>query len=467
MATPLQQELFDKAISNYDAIVDFFEEVQRDILPEPVAEALPPWARAIVRTQQRLLNHGLASIGVIPIILGASLWAIFSFIIREVIGPTGIAILQLVDETRKEHTDSINKLMLSSMGELFGVDFSDVGLPEGASHEAAVLRAQIIGDRIYALLEKEFTDGGGLGPEQGERAAKRFTGFAANFAVSSAFISILGEAISAGQFEAFRELGVELADNLGLGRMTRRGLSELVSTTVSTPYEWHLNKKYRPAVLTPSQAIRAWFRQQLTDEELHEKLARDGYTERKMNALIDLERPSLSRGDVWDLLKWGALSRTQAVEEMKLRGWSGLEAELALTVEELREAEARVREHMNNLERMALDGIISKADFNELVDRLPLGEEEKRWERLLTGNLLELDRRRVSETDMESAFLNGLVTLSEYEQYLDRVRGYPTQDRQLLMFLLLVRAAEKSERDRRKRELEEKRKREQEQQQQP
>jgi len=442
------------ASSAADAYVFWVRSWSTDKLSPATREILGPVIEVVTWAQAGVI--GLVAF--VAMVLGPILLAVLIWSLRQLAAPAAEAVLQLIDTLREELRPSLGRILGSATSELLGLNMSQDDIGRLGEAKSSIELAGMVGGRIFDVLEGEFAPDGVINPVQGEKAAQTFTGFAANFAVSSAFLSTLGELVSYGAIEEFRELGTTMANTLGLGRMQRRGLTEMVGITIGIPYEWHLNKKYRPQQLSPSQAIRAWFRQQLTDEQLHEAFARAGYSTEKMNALIDLERPALGRGDIWRLLKWGVLTRDQAIEEMKLRGWSNLEAELALKEEELAEAESQVRTHAGDLHQAALQGIISKADFNELVGELPLGTAEIQWRRTVLGQLLELPRRRVSEADMENSFLQGLITLSEYNEFLRRVRGYPAEDRNLLMFLLLIRAADKATRDARRREAEEKRK---------
>ncbi|MGH9493059.1 MAG: hypothetical protein ACRD2K_06130, partial [Terriglobales bacterium] len=298
-------------------VFNFFVRLVKEFVPAAPLEVINLTAGILALIPTLLIGMFVYLAFIIPpVLLGA-----VAFGVENLVGPTGLALMNVVLEQRKMATPTLNKITVATMADLFGVDFEGIGLPEEASPEASLQRARIIGDAIFDLLEKEFVPDGALSPEQGELAAKAFTGFSANFAVSSAFITLLGEVISLGAFEAFRELGVELADNLGLGRMSRRGLSELVSKTVSDPYEWFLNKKYRPTGLSRGEALEAQRRGIMESDELAEKLKRDGYSDDKIAVLLNLQRTELTASQLINSFERGDLDDGELLDRMRKLGY--------------------------------------------------------------------------------------------------------------------------------------------------
>ncbi len=358
----------------------------------------------------------------------------------------GVSILELLGAARKDAAPSLNDLTVASLNEMFGAEFTAADLPTSGDPKAALARARVIGDKVLGLLEKEFAPAGELNPEQGQLAAKAFTGFSVNFAVVSSFIAVLGEMVSLGQLESFRELGTELAEALGLGRMARRGLSELVSSTVADPYEWFLNKKYHPKLLSQGQVINAFFARLVSAEDMFEELERQGFAPAKIRALVELNKETVGLDDLELLVRYKAMTRGDAVDRLSRKGFTPDEAELALSVVDLRRKDALVRSQAAVYQQQVLDGVLDFDQLGLLLEPLPLTEDEKLVLRRTTAARMELPRRFLTLAQMRDALRDGIVDITEFDEFLVR-EGYSSDDSTILRIDALLRLARAKEAD--------------------
>ncbi len=367
-------------------------------------------------------------------------------ILIPVLAPLAGDVLSSLSAARNEHADQLNEVMAQTMSEMFGVEVTSDDLPSGAGPEVALVRARVIGAKIMDLLEGEFTAGGELSPEQGKRAANIFTGFTANFAVASAFMGIIGELVSLGQIENIRELGVELAETLGLGRLSRRGTSELVGTTVADPFEWYLNKKYRPKRFGATEVVRAWLSRHLTAEEMREELAQAGYSNQRIAALIESHSKDLSVQQLKILFTAGRLTKDDFELLMGRQGWTPELTQRWTEAELLFEA----RSNAITIARRVLDdvvnGIVSPDEYETMMGRLNLAKVEIEGFRAQAGELSRLPRRTLTLGQMRQAFIDGIVDVSEWQDYLIR-QGYGRDDRQILTLQVLLDAKQQAEAD--------------------
>ncbi len=387
----------------------------------------------------------------------AVLGGLLTVVLTPALASLGTAMLELLGRTRQQAAPGLNQLLIATLNEMFGVEFTADDLPQGEGVAAARERARVIGGKVIGLLEEQFVPEGTLSPEQGKNAAEMFTGFTANFTIVSALIAVLGEMVSMGQIEAFRELGVELAQNLGLGRMSRRGMTELVSTVVADPYEGFLNRKYRPKMLGPSQAIKAFFDARMSEEALYEELARAGYSTERINQLVEQARPDLDLGEIDILLRYKAWDEDQAVQYLMRKGADEDTARVMLRVHDLKRVDSLMRAHVDMLRKQVEDGVLDTEQFASALETLPLTDEERKAMRVTLGQRLELPRRFLSFAQVQSAFEQGVIDVSEVEDFLAR-EGYSADDRKILVILTLLRAAreaaaeEEAERRRRARQ---------------
>jgi len=372
------------------------------------------------------------------------------FILRKLATPIILRTIDGLDQVRHELTPSTNKLTTASLGEMFGTKFDDADLPTEGDEQAHQERAARIGDKVFKLLEKEFTRKGPLSGAQGEDAAKMFAGFNVNFATANATLAMLTEAVSFGQFENARELGSEIARGLGLGRMSRTGISELVSILVSTPYEWHLNQKYRPARMGANQTIAAFFKGQITETELHAALAQIGYRDSDHDALIAQQRRGVSDNDLSRLVRFGHLTKSEALIKLQEGGFSAENAERLLINDELVRADKRQEEAINILQAQVRDGTLTRPEFYSILDGLSLDERERQDLKNMTELLFLRARKRNSIGQMRQAYIDNIIKLPEWTDFLDE-EGYSNDHADILTQQLLKDAQD--ERDRRARTL--------------
>jgi len=146
-------------------------------------------------------------------------------------------------------------------------------------------------------------------------------------------------ALSAGYLEKFGELDDILAKVLGIERMSRAAIRPLFDARVVTPFEWHVNKTYRPTRLSPSTVARQWARQRWDWDDVVEELARQGYDDVRIDALINEQRKFLSVADVRQMVTRGEWTGDQARKHLQDQGYDEDAAERALRVEGLNRIE--------------------------------------------------------------------------------------------------------------------------------
>jgi len=78
----------------------------------------------------------------------------------------------------------------------------------------------------------------------GAKAAQTFAGYGVNFGVQNGILALIGSLVPETRLDEVREMGVEVAQNLGLGRLMRVALRPLVQTLIATPYTHELNTRY-------------------------------------------------------------------------------------------------------------------------------------------------------------------------------------------------------------------------------
>ncbi len=398
------------------------------------------------KTGHSLLSFLGAAIGFVLFSAAGLLTGLIVSTLAKISATVAASMLEMLGEVRQEAAPDLNEVIIATLNEMFGTQFTTEDLPTKGDFNAAKDRANRIGQKVISVLEGEFSPTGEISPTQGRDAAQTFTGFTVNFSVVSAFIAILGEMVSGGQMESFRELGVEMAQNLGLGRMSRRGLSELVSTTVATPYEWYLNKKYRPTRFGPTEAVRAMLARHFTPDQAREEMEMAGWSGDRISALIESHSKDLSVQQLKILFTAGRLNQDDFELLMGRQGWTPELTQRWTEAELLFEA----RSNAITIARRVLDdvvnGIVSPDEYETMMSRLNLAKVEIEGFRAQAGELSRLPRRTLTLGQMRQAFIDGIVDVSEWQDYLIR-QGYGRDDRQILTLQVLLDAKQQAEAD--------------------
>ncbi len=284
-----------------------------------------------------------------------------------------------------------------------------------------------------------------ISPEQGVEAARRFLGFAMSWAIREANVAVLGEMIGFGQIENFREYGAGMSRNMGLGRLMRLALRPLIDITVSQPLEWALNMQYRPKLLGPGDLRRMLALELLSEEAARDELRKQGYSEPRITALLQTAIKTVGDTDLERLVRYGHLDLNDELAELRLTGYDVRRAGFIQIGNELARADSRVNSFLGLLRSRLADGVIDFATFSEALDSLPMGQQEKKWERVTAEIEVGLPRRQLTLSQMREAFLHGTIDVTEWRAYLRRV-GYSADDEKILTIELLLDAKAEAER---------------------
>jgi hypothetical protein len=276
--------------------------------------------------------------------LWAGLWASIvdgvSLIVTDFAGTldtilAGVGKLFLLGQGEK--TPAFYDLAGTILEDLTGVKVDTAALKQSAFGSGRLAGMQTFGADLYKLLEAEFKPASGQIEEGDAAPAEKLLGFLMNFAIRQGNIelltSMLPESWRVG--DGFRAYGENMAHNLGLSRMARRGLQPLIQTTVADPLQYLLNEQYRPKRLAKEQAIKKFFRDPSVETQMRKEMAQEGFSDTRMQDLIDDARPLLAEREIVNLaFRFGATTSTVAGQpvgdvktEIMQRGYSDADAQ--------------------------------------------------------------------------------------------------------------------------------------------
>lgn len=270
--------------------------------------------------------------------------------------------------------------------------------------------------------------GGTTALEPGDEAARRMMGVSAELIVDSwgegiIFDELLDALPFVNGVNAMAELGHQIVDALGFGRLMRVGLSPLIRTIVATPLQWQTDKTFRPTLLTASTVARQVARGRWTAAQAKEELARAGYSDDRIDALLNEQTRFLGETDVQLLALRGVWTQDEAKQYLQAAGYDQATAEAMLRVSGLREWISIETTTADNIISAYAAGRIDQATRDQLLTTI-VDETARR-------NFYEsaADARRVAAqkplTPAEARRLAkaGILAVPDYRDALER-EGY-------------------------------------------
>ena len=204
-------------------------------------------------------------------------------------------ILALLDGFRKGVDPEVGQLSVMILNEFLGTDFTDTNLPMGLGTGDHLARARAIGGLLMTQLETEFAPAGGGPVVPTSAPAQTFSGLAVNFGLASGIMGLIGGMVPSGTVDELRELGEEVARNVGLGRLVRRALMPLVQILVAQPPTWYYQHEVPAHAVQRGHVGESVPRQRAASAtQLYNAMHLLGYSDDKIQAFIQLHQKRLN-----------------------------------------------------------------------------------------------------------------------------------------------------------------------------
>lgn len=346
------------------------------------------------------------------------------------------AFMEMLTTAKEENKEDLNNLLADTVNEMLGTNISGQQLNSGTGGAASMDENQQIGDSILGLFEGAFGGGGPVTPDQGKDNARKFAGFAVNFATSQGFLSILAEAASLGFLKEFHELPDGLLRSLGLGRLQRLALQPLIQNAIQLPYQKYCKEQYRPTQLSEGQLVKALHSSQMQEDDVRQQLAQLGYSDDLIDFVLTDFESKLGLSDLVLLLNNGDLQESDVINNLTLQGMPEAEAQLQLKAADLARARTQQDALLSELETAYVAGHVDQATYDAIVGSLSLGDLEEQAFRAKVGFKQEVPRKSLSFAEVEGAVVENIVDFSYLDQWFTDA-GYDQQAQLILTFSVL------------------------------
>jgi hypothetical protein len=330
-------------------------------------------------------------------------------------------------------------LMTAVVGDLLGIEYDETELIATMQKGGRVKTMAKAGGWLFDTLRNEFDPSAGTMQQVAtDVPARSFLGFLIEFAIRQGNVATFAEFLPE-EFNfvgGLREYGELLARNLGLGRLARQALRPLMQTMVADPLGWKLNQMYRPKLLSEGQAVKAFHAGYIDRPELNRILSYQGYSDTGIDVLIaDYSKP-WHPSQLYALLRSGTIDDTEAVGRLVDQGipevtagelWQAYKSEQKQTL-----VDAELQQYLH----LARQGWLSVAALRDIIANTQLTPDEYEHYNHMAGIIAEYPRRHVTESEIERAFLGGIVDMSAVQSYWKDL-GYSDTGIQTLSLLLL------------------------------
>jgi len=359
------------------------------------------------------------------------------------INPILTAFFATLGQVRKGVTTSMGDTTAEVLNEFLGTDLDGSVLETGQTSDELLAKCERIGTAILDRLEFEFTRNETVSPDSGAKAARTFAGYAANFGIQNAIVSLIAGCIPEVHIDDIRELGEDVASNLGLGALVSSALNPLVNNTIVKPYNRQLNAKYQQDILGIAELGRWFLRGTGTAESVKQLMREWGYSDEQLTELISQLQPRLGSAE-WNVLTALGIAPTDQMQLQDVgRGMPDQLVKLKQVYETFHRLQRPRQRALQAVISQISAGFLQPSDLDKLLSELNVPEDEQAIWRITTGYVYERVRKRLSQADMLFLYEAAQITDSDVSAWA-AAEGYSFNDQQQLLTLFQLKAAEAS-----------------------
>lgn len=432
---------------------DSAEATYSNLYAQMVANGVPAWVA--------YLWAGLwaSVIGILGVLVG---WIVR--MLALLLTPAAIAVLGGLDELRKGIDPAVGILAQSVLAEFLGTDLTAAQLPLGFGTGDHITRAKVIGGVLTAQLETEFAQPTGGAMVADFKPAQIFAGLAINFGLANGIMGLIGGMVPYGHWEELRELGEEVAKNVGLGRLVRRAIQPYIQILVQQPLTWYLNQKYLPTQFPEAMLVNPYTAASLPHDQLYRAMNLLGYSNDKIDAFVKMHQKRLSVAQVKLLLDAKIWDDQTALTYVTSLGYPADLAGTVLLCEDLHEQRAWIDKLVSELENDVKAGRVTIEELEQVLNSggsvqitvpgpgggsvkqqlngLPLSDTVKQIILVTVGYKVKSAHLKpphhLGEGELTAAFEAGLLTVSDLQARWT-LQGLSDADQQVRFALLLLR----------------------------
>jgi len=331
-------------------------------------------------------------------------------------------------------------LLGATISDLLGVEVDPGTIQTSMTGGARAANVARFGQLFLSQLQSEVSAGATGELPATAAGAYAWLGYCMEFAIREGNIEFMTSLIpEEWRFaDGLRGYGVNLANVLGLGRLTRQALTSFMKIMVSDPMQNYLNSQYTPTILPVNSLLRAWMRGGMDQSTRDKYLSWLGYKVEDIPQLVLDASTVMSEAAAIAMYRTGFWTYELLTEVLVSHGIPGN------TITDFYNATIaqRCETHLNSTVAAYLqlykNRWIEHDDLVTQLQTLGLTSNEINFALGEIAPYLEYRTRELSWSDLESAYLSGLIDLSYISDWQQRM-GYLQNDAQVLQYLMLLK----------------------------
>jgi hypothetical protein len=240
-----------------------------------------------------------------------------------------------------------------------------------------------------------------------------------------------------------RELGVEVAGNLGLGALISMALSPLIENTISKPYRRQLNAKYQQDLLGIAELGRAHLRGTMDGDTVKQLMREWGVSDVQIDELISQLQPRLGSAE-WNVLTALGLAPEDQTQLQDVgRGMPAELVKLKQTYESFHRMQRPRQRALQAVLSEIAKGFLIPGDLYKVMDDMGVPADEQKVWAVAAGYVGESNRKRLSQADLLFLYEAAQVTDQDVMDWA-KSEGYSLDDQFKIVTLFQLKLVEAS-----------------------
>lgn len=345
-----------------------------------------------------------------------------------------------LSDFRKQTTHNFDDTAAEVVNEFLGTELDASIMKTGQGPDERIQKANAIGKAVLDRLETEFAGAATEQRGKGGQAAQTFAGYGVNFGIQNAIISLLGACVPETRLDDLRELGVEVAGNLGLGALISSALAPLVNQTIVKPYTRELSAKYQYDLLGTRELAYSLLSARIPADRARQLIREHGLSEDQIDELLQQTKLRLHSQEMELLTALGKAPADAQANTDVARGMDPDWVTLRLEVENYNRLKRARQRVMQAALPYAKDKVFSPTDIVALAAEIGLPQDEQNLWRKAAGFLYETPHKRLSEANLLFLYEAAQVTLDDVQKWAEDQNYTAEAVQQLLVFFQLKAA---------------------------
>jgi len=369
--------------------------------------------------------------------------AVLAFILRMLV-PIAIFWAKTWTVAGRSMDPAIQDAAAIAVGDAFGVTVSGSSFESISAGGGRGAVAKTVAEAILVSMGGDFSTATGQTLSPSTERAEAWLQSVVSLSIEGWLESWFFEMITLGQCEYAGKLKDALVSSIGMGRISSRVLRPVLDATVIGPFEWKVNKSYRPKLLSASESVRQFVRGRWTRAQLDEELSRQGYSAERIEALIATNVQRLGVSTIYTLIQDKTMTQEQGQQYLQESGYDALTAARALTAQSADDIHSLNRSLANVWIDAFVNGLCSESEFTQVLQSIGLPDSELSALTSIAVSRKQFNVKQISSTTMAAMVKEGLKNLDDYRNTLLN-EGYSISDaRDLELYLMaqMTNAAE-------------------------